>query len=331
MRYRVLGRTGLNISELSLGGHEYRRRLNPVHHPSEWDQEEFSKTQPQRNQVIEQAVAAGVNYFDTTLREEALSLGLALKVLNPQVDVYTAAMILDPFQKLKDQPKSKWRELIIAGLEERQQLLQTDWIDIFHIHTPEANYSRDRLESMVEVLRELKAQGKIKAIGASSHEVRFMTELIRKFDYFDAVMIPYNYYQQEAREQLFPVTKALEVGVIVMKPFTWPYYGVPFTRFKVGEVRENPYSPAQTSLRWILRSPEVATIVPGTNTLIELEENLAAMITEEPVNDTILERYLNVAQSPQGKEQLEQMRYDPDMDIQYYAKRTLKRLRDASG
>ena len=93
MRYRILGRTGLHVSELSLGGHEYRRRLNPVHHPTEWDQEEFLKTQPQRNQVIEKAIAAGINYFDTTLREEALSLGFALTALKQQDKVFTASMI----------------------------------------------------------------------------------------------------------------------------------------------------------------------------------------------------------------------------------------------
>jgi aryl-alcohol dehydrogenase-like predicted oxidoreductase len=51
-------------------------------------------------------------------------------------------------------------------------------------------------------------------------------ELMRRHDCFDTVMVRYNYHLQEAREALFPLCKALDVGVVVMKPLTWPYYGI---------------------------------------------------------------------------------------------------------
>jgi len=325
VRYRVLGRTGFKVSELGLGGHEYRRGLNPFHFPSEWNREEFLKKQPQRTTLIERALAAGVNYFDTTFMEEAESLGLALRALGRRRNVYISAMIIDPFKKLKEHPKARWRDIILAGVEERLSVLQTDSIDVFHIHMPEANYSRDRLKSTLKVLRELKNQGTIGSIGASSHELGFLAELIRKYDCFDAIMIPYNYHRQKARDIIFPLAKALEVGVVVMKPFAWPYYSIPFMRFTPVEGEEGDYTPAQVSLRWILSTPEVATVVPGMNNQAELEENLAAITKEGQVDESVLDRSLKAAQSPQAKDKLTSMLKDPAVDIRHYAKRALKR------
>jgi len=100
----------------------------------------------------------------------------------------------------------------------------------------------------------MKEEGKIGWIGSLSHDPRFLAELIRKYDCFDSVMIRYNYHLQEARKMLFPLCKALEIGVAVMKPFCWPYYGIPFMRFgPVEGEEESPYTPAQLCLRWILR------------------------------------------------------------------------------
>ncbi|MGQ9781345.1 MAG: hypothetical protein ACUVQ8_03705 [Nitrososphaeria archaeon] len=81
MKYRVLGRTGLNLSELGVGGHEYRRWLNPIHFKIERDLKEFLETQPQRNRLIEKAINSRINFFESSLKEEAESLGLALKAL----------------------------------------------------------------------------------------------------------------------------------------------------------------------------------------------------------------------------------------------------------
>jgi len=318
MRYRVLGRTGWKVSELGLGGHEYRRWL-----PGERDMEEFLKTQPQRNRLVERALEAGVNYFDTTFAEEAESLGLALKALGRRRDVYVSAMIVGLFKKMEENPPARWREIILEGVEERLRSLQTDYIDVFRICMPENDYSREKLEFTLKTLEEVKDQGKIRSIGVSSHEPRFLAELIRKYDRFDSVMVRYNYHLQEAREALFPLCKALDIGIVVMKPFAWPYYGIPFTRFGPVDLEKGCYTPAQTNLRWILNSPEVTTVVMGVNSLAELEENLATVTKKGEADEGLLKRYLQAAQSPQGKEKLRRILEDPAVDIRYYAKRAL--------
>jgi len=324
MKYRVLGRTGLKFSELGIGGHEYRRMLNPIHFKIERNLKEFLETQPQRNKLIEKAINAGINFFESSLMEEAESLGLALKALGRREDVYLSAMLVFPFRMLKDEPSSRWRDILLEALEGRFRLLQTNHIDIFHVHMPEDNYSPERLKATLEALGELKAQGRIGFIGTSSHELPFLAELIRKYDCFDEVMVMYNYHLQEAREILFPLCKALNIGVVVMKPLSWPYYGIPFTYFCMDEVKPNSYTPAQTSIHWILKAPEVTTVVPSVNNVLELEENLSAFTTEYRVDDGVLKRCLKTAQGPRGKEILQRLVEHPAKDIRSYAKEALE-------
>jgi len=335
MKYRVLGRTGFKVSELGLGGHEYARFLNPYHFsgkrkPEELvSPEELSETQGPRNKLIERAIDAGVNYFDTGVVEECQSLGLALKTLERRDEVYIAAEVMGPVRKLEDIPISSWREVILEGVEERLKILETNRIDVFNVHELAGGYSRDRFEFVMDVLREVKGQGKIGAIGVADHQPRFLAELIRKYDCFDSVMIPYNYHLQEAREVLFPLCKALSIGVVVMKPFNWPYYGLPFTHFCPANLETGGYTPSQISLKWILKSPEVSTIVPGTNTVAELEENLAAIDKEDKIDDAVLKKCLELAQSPQGKEKLKELVRQEEIArtrayIRGYAKRALE-------
>jgi aryl-alcohol dehydrogenase-like predicted oxidoreductase len=322
LKYRVLGRTGLKVSELGFGGHEYRRPLpTTLGCWGEIDEAKFMQTQPARNRLIKEAIEAGINFFDATQPEETKSLGLALKNLEVKNDIHVAIMILTPFSKMSENPRSEWRRIIRDDVEKSLRLLQADYADLLNMHMPEINYSQQRLTAALEVLKELKEEGKIGFIGASSHQPKFLGEVIRKYDCFDSVMIRYNYHLQEAGDVIFPLAKMLEVGVVIMKPFAWPYYGIPFTRFDSRE--GDSYTPAQQSLRWILNSSEVSTIVPGMNSQKELKENLAAINKEGKVDERLLEGYLQTALGPKAGEKLTNMLRDQDSDICYFAERAL--------
>jgi aryl-alcohol dehydrogenase-like predicted oxidoreductase len=333
MKYRILGRTGFKVSELGLGGHEYARFLNPYHFPEKKPEEPLEhdkllNTQSSRTKLIEYAINAGVNYFDTGLIEECQSLGLSLKTLSRRNEVHIAAETMSPVARLKTIPRAKWRDMIMEGVDERLKILGTKHIDIFNVHEVSDGYSRERFEFVIDVLKEVRSQGKIRAIGVAEHQPSFVTELVRKFDCFDSVMVPYNFHRQEAKI-LFPICKALDVGIVVMKPFCWPYYGIAFTNFCPEGYETGDFSPAQTALRWILKSPEVCTIVPGTNTMAELEENIAAVSKEGEVDNEILKKCLEIAENPEGKEKLRTLNKKGDIArtrayIRGYAKKALE-------
>ena len=191
---------------------------------------------------------------------------------------------------------------------------------------PEVGYSRERFTETIEVLRKLKEEGSIGWIATSSHKPRFLAELIRAYDCFDSVMIRYNYHLQEARDVIFPLCKAQEIGVVVMKPISWPYYGIPFTCFGPIGKEKNSLSPIQNSLKWILNSEQVSTVVPGMNNRKELEENVKAIEIDEKIDEKILNQYLETAQGPRSKEKLEKMLRDSSIDIRHFSKRALKKF-----
>lgn len=117
MKYRILGRTKIRVSELGVGGHEYRRRL-----PEKRDKEEFMRTQPERNELIRRALDAGINYFDTTFIEEVESLGLAIRKINPKREnIYVSIMSFRPFKVMAENPQSKWIEIIMGDIEKKAQ------------------------------------------------------------------------------------------------------------------------------------------------------------------------------------------------------------------
>jgi aryl-alcohol dehydrogenase-like predicted oxidoreductase len=325
MKYRILGRTKLKVSELGFGGHEYKRPLpTTLGRWGDIDLEEFLRKQPERNELVKRAIESGINYFDATQPEEAKSLGMALKEIGAREDVYVALMILRPLKKLASRPQNEWRSFIKKDVEEKLELLQSDYTDVLNVHLPEEGYSRERLTETINALKEMKEENIIRWLAASSHKPRFLAELIRIYDCFDSVMVRYNYHLQEARQFLFPVCKAFEVGVVVMKPIAWPYYGIPFTFFGPAQKESRLSTPVQTSLRWILKCEEVSTVVPGMNDEKELLENLEAVEKKEEIEEKTLYKYLEVAQSPEAKIKLEKILNNPSIDIRYFANRALK-------
>ena len=335
MRYRRLGRTELQVSELGLGGHEYARILNPYHFPEARQPEEripldiLRQTQAPRTRLIAAAIDTGINFFDTGVIEECQSLGLALQSLGRRHDIYVAAEMMGPIRRLTNVPRHRWRDVLLDGLEERLATLQTSYIDVFHVHEIMDGYVRSQFEVVIEVFREAQQQERIGFLGAADHHPPFLAELVRKYDCFDTVMIPYNFHRQTAAQTLFPVCRALDVGVIVMKPFCWPYYGIPIQHFAEDAGIPLRSSITESSLNWILQSPDVSTIVPGTNTLQELRENVQVIQGMNKVDIQMLKRCLEFATSPQGRITLHTLCQDPEISrtrahIRGYAERALE-------
>lgn len=325
MKFRKFGKGKFEVSELGMGGHEYRRMLSEHHFPGcGISDEEFDETQSKRNEILEMAINSGINYFDTTIPKEARSLGRALETLGLRDEVIIAAATMNPFARLEEKSRSEWEEAFRSMVEERLDLLKTEYIDIFNVHVPEFNCSEDKITAFLRVLETMKEEDRVRAIGASSHEPRFLASLIEEFDQFESVMIPYNYFFQEAREALFPVCDDRDIGVVVMKPLVWPYYGVPFMEFCPDNVDSGEYTPAQTSIKWILESPEISTVITAVNSEDELKEDLATLEKEGEINEDLLEQSLNTALSPEGREILRDLADNPAKDISKYAEKCLK-------
>ena len=190
MEYRILGKTGLQISRMGFGGIPIQRI-----------DAEGTK------ELIQELKAAGVNFIDTarayTVSEEYL--GYALEGIREDFVVATKSM-------------SRTRDAMAADIETSLRNLRTDYIDLYQIH----NITPEQLETVIapggalEALLEAKAAGKIRHIGVTAHSLDTF-RMALELPWVETFMFPYNIVETQAEEL---IAKAAEknIGFICMKP-----------------------------------------------------------------------------------------------------------------
>ena len=190
MEYRILGKTGLEISRLGLGGIPIQR------------------IDAQGTKALLQKLRSeGVNYIDTargyTVSEEYL--GYALEGIREHFVLATKSMARTKDAMAKD---------IAISLEK----LRTDYIDLYQIHNPNPQ-DLDRVtapDGAVEALLEAKAQGKIGHIGITLHSVELFRKAV-ELPWVETIMFPYNIVETQG-EELIARCAEKNIGFICMKP-----------------------------------------------------------------------------------------------------------------
>ena len=271
MEKRTLGRTGLRVSVLGLGGHTY-----PVG-------DDGFCTHEERAGLVARLIEGGVDYFDTTWMNEVELLADSFRRSNTgpgcRVSLQYVDGISDP----------KWRERLRGELEQRLEIMGFSRAPLFLMGVGNGFPPLDEIIAALEAMARLKQEGLIENIGVSCHELsRFETlaEVIEKTDLIDYMLIRYNYKYPEAGERLFPVAQSRNIGIAAMKVFCWDcgpgQWGRRISVFEpVTEAGRTPNptepTPPRESLRWSLSHPAVAVAVPAMNALWEVEQNLRAV------------------------------------------------------
>ena len=190
MEYRILGKTGLKISRLGLGGIPIQR----------------TDADGARNLILK-LVENGVNFIDTargyTVSEEYL--GYALDGVREKFVLATKSMARTKDGMAKD---------IALSLEK----LRTDYIDLYQLHNPNAK-DLDIISSKdgaLEALWEARAEGKIGHIGITLHSLEIFEKAI-ELPWVETIMFPYNIVETEA-EELIKKCALKNIGFICMKP-----------------------------------------------------------------------------------------------------------------
>ncbi len=190
MEYRILGKTGLNISRMGFGGIPIQRI-----------DAEGTKT------LMHKLLEAGVNYIDTargyTVSEEYL--GYALEGIRNKFILATKSM-------------SRTKEAMEKDITISMKNLRTDYIELYQVHNPNAK----DLEQVVapggalEALQEAKAAGKIGHIGITLHSVDLFRQAV-EMPWVETIMFPYNIVETQA-EELIAQCGEKNIGFICMKP-----------------------------------------------------------------------------------------------------------------
>lgn len=260
-RYVTLGRTGIEMADISFGS---------------------SRLREGEERLVHHALDKGVNYFDTaesyTGGQSERVLGNALKGRREQV-VIASKTLAGPVVR-------KWE--LMSNLEASLQRLQTDHVDIYFNHAVNDTTRLDNPE-WHEFCERAKAQGKIRFTGMSGHAGRLVECLDHAFakDMVDVVLVSLNFGQDPefherfirgfdfvARHPELPRAlrraKELDVGVIAMKCLMGA---------RLNDMR--PYeqggaSFAQAAFRWSLSQEYVDALVISMTSEAKIDEFLGA-------------------------------------------------------
>ena len=190
MEYRVLGKTGLEISRLGFGG-------IPI-----------QKIDAEGTRVlVGELVNKGVNFIDTargyTVSEEYL--GYALEGVRDKFVLATKSM-------------ARTKEAMASDIDVSLRNLRTNYIDLYQIHNPSAaDLDTVMAEGgALEALFEARAAGKIGHIGITLHSVELFRRAI-ELDWVETVMFPYNLVETQG-EELIAECERRNIGFICMKP-----------------------------------------------------------------------------------------------------------------
>jgi aryl-alcohol dehydrogenase-like predicted oxidoreductase len=208
MKYRTLGRTGMKVSPLCFGAMMLGQWGNPDHDESV--------------RIIHRALDAGINFIDTAdvysggESEEIVGKALA----NGRRDHVVLATKFHGSMGQDPNAQGNSRRWIVQEVENSLRRLQTDWIDLYQVHRPDASTD---IDETLSALSDLVHAGKIRAFGSSTfpaHEIveaQWVAER-RGRERFVCEQPPYSIFVRGIENDVLPVCQQYGMGVIPWSP-----------------------------------------------------------------------------------------------------------------
>ena len=303
MKYRLLGNTGLRVSELCLGTMTFGGKG--------WAQYIGKLGQETVDKILKRSVDAGINFIDTAnVYSEGWSeelTGQAIKNLG--INRHQLVLATKVRGQMGQGPNDSGltRKHILWQVEESLRRLGTDYIDLYQIH------SYDPLTPWQEtlwVLDDLVKSGKVRYIGASNVTA---WQLMKALDFshytrvesFASLQAYYTIASRDLEREIVPLLRDQKVGLLVWSPLAGGLLSGKYSRDGQGAEgarrknfdfppvdKERGYniidalepmakargvSVAQLSLAWLLHRPVVTSVIIGANKMDQLEDNLKSV------------------------------------------------------
>ncbi len=295
MKYRKLGRTGFEVSEMAYGL---------------WGMSGWSGSDDRESLAsLQLAVDLGCNFFDSAWAYgEGKSDGLLGQTMqrNAGKRLYAASKIPPANDRWPATSEYKYSEVFSAAhvfkyADLIRKQLRTDSIDVLQFHVWDDSWTNEpEFRSTVE---KLKKDGIIRFFGISINRWEPENGIkVLRTGLVDVVQVIYNIFDQAPEDELFPVCQELNIGVIARVPFDegslggkmtletrfpkedWRagYFGpenLPKTIERVDKLKEvvpAGMSMPEMALRFILSHPAVSTTIPGMRKAEHVKQNIAA-------------------------------------------------------
>jgi len=300
MKYRNLGKSGVQVSVVGIGGNRFGHEKMP---------------QVEVSNVIAAAQDLGINFLDSadvyTKGQSEETLGVALKGRWDKFVVATKFFVPMSYpEPARPNDGGASRYHMMNAVENSLRRLQSDHIDLYYVHSWDDNTP---IEETLRGLDDLVRAGKVRYVGASNFAAWQLTQAnllaeMNGWSRFVAIQNEFNMLNREQEREMLPCCAALKVGLVPYFPLasgmlTGKYRrGQPFpagSRYddmaKIG--RELPYDPEtygekvekieswaqahghpihELALAWLLAKPQVASVISGVTRVDQLQANARA-------------------------------------------------------
>lgn len=275
MQYRTLGRTGLRLSEISLGTSQTFRVA-------------ARDDENQCIRVVHEALDRGINFFDTSPSywESERVLGRALEGRRGEALIATKV-------------RAKVEAAARASIERSFEHLRTDVIDLLQIHSMLA------WREVTPVIQEYQRQGRVRFIGLTEDKPEKFGEVLTamRTGNYDSIQVLYSLADQRCCEEILPLAQEMNIGVLVVRtilnlladkvaraspahPAAEPTPQAERAREGLREAQARGeffalkkygvQSPGQALLKYALNHPAVSSVIVATGKVERIAENAAA-------------------------------------------------------
>lgn len=277
MKYRQLGKSDLQVSEISFGCMS------------------LGNNQAENNQLLRHALDQGINLFDTAdlyeKGENETRVGKACHGIRQKVILATKV----GNQWRPDGSGWDWnptKPYILKAAEESLKRLQTDYIDLYQLH---GGTITDPMDETIEAFQVLQQQGKIRYYGISSIRPNVIREYIRRSDIV-SVMMQYSLLDRRPEESCLDELVANKIsvlargslakGLLVNKPavsyLNYSPQEVQQAKESIVSLADENKNATAIALRFVLHHPAVAAAVVGIRTQAQMEDCLAMHYSPPP-------------------------------------------------
>lgn len=296
MKYRTMGKSGLVVSTVGLGGNNFGGRID------------FSASRA----VVHRALDLGITLFDTADVYPMSAPGLSEEYLGTILgDCRKAIILTTKFGHPRGDapPPGASRRFTMMAIEDSLRRLKTDWIDLYQIHqfdpaTP--------IEETLRALDDLVRQGKVRYIGCSNFTAwQVVTALWTSkhlgLNCFVACQDEYSLLVRDIERELIPAIQAYGVGLMPYFPLA---SGLLTGKYRRGQplpegarlthtqglskrflTEENlriverledfcaarGHTLLELAFSWLLTRPAVASVIAGASTPEQIEQNVEAI------------------------------------------------------
>jgi aryl-alcohol dehydrogenase-like predicted oxidoreductase len=292
MEYRQLGKSGLKVSAIGLGGNTFGNGADEA----------------QTARIIHRALDLGINFIDTA---DTYSRGVSEQYVGKAVAGrrQQALIATKVYGRMGEGPNDTGlsRKHILEGVEASLKRLDTDYIDLYQVHNVDASTP---IYETLSTLDGLVRQGKVRYIGCSNFLAWQLCEALWASDRKDltpfvSVQPRYNVVDRTIERELLPFCRQYGIGIVPYSPLAG---GILTGKYRLGEAppadtragrnprlqqqlneamlgkvnalakwaRDQGHDVGHLALAWLLSRPEVSTIIAGATKPEQVEDNARA-------------------------------------------------------